>query len=67
MTELNLELHVCDSSCFDDLKNMMSVFLCVMLCSMVDVLTFQMNLLPPSSPTLMMKAVNLMGSYKVTN
>jgi len=55
VTKLNFELFVCDRSPIDDLENMMSLFLYVVLCSMVDVSTVQMNLLPPSSPTLIMK------------
>jgi hypothetical protein len=55
VTKLNFELFLFDASPFDDFENMMSLLLYVVLCSMVDVSTFQLNLLSPSSPILMMK------------
>jgi len=55
VTKLNFELFLCDTSPVADLENMMSLFLYVVLCSLVDVSTFQINLLPPLSPTMVMK------------
>jgi len=55
VTKLNFELFLCDTNPIGDLENMMSLFLYVVLCSVVDVSTFQMNLLPSSLPTLLMK------------